>query len=151
MKVLQVITSLRTGGAEKLIVDMVPLYQEQGHQVDVLLFDGTETPFKRRLQDKGVTIFELGQGGSVYNPLYIFKLIPFCGNTILCIRIILLVSFLWLSLGCLVLPNWLLRNIIRIIVVEIGRVIKYWINGCMAVIRRLSVYRIRRMIIFDNI
>lgn len=77
MKVLQVITSLRTGGAEKLIVDMVPLYQEQGHQVDVLLFDGTETPFKRRLQDKGATIFELGQGGSVYNPLYIFKLIPF--------------------------------------------------------------------------
>lgn len=77
MKVLQVITTLRTGGAEKLIVDMVPLYQKQGHQVDVLLFDGTETPFKKQLRDKGVTIYELGQGGSVYNPLYIFKLIPF--------------------------------------------------------------------------
>lgn len=77
MKILQIITSLRTGGAEKLIVDMVPLYQEQGHQVDVLLFDGTETPFKRQLRDKGITIFQLGQGGSVYNPLYIFKLIPF--------------------------------------------------------------------------
>lgn len=77
MKILQVITSLRTGGAEKLIVDMVPLYQEQGHQVDVLLFDGTETPFKKQLRDKGVTIYQLGEGGSVYNPLYIFKLIPF--------------------------------------------------------------------------
>lgn len=77
MKILQVITSLRTGGAEKLIVDMVPLYQKQGHQVDVLLFDGTETPFKKQLQDKGVTIYQLGEGSSVYNPLYIFKLIPF--------------------------------------------------------------------------
>ena len=73
MRILQVITSLHIGGAEKLIVDMVPLYQEQGHQVDVLLFDGTETPFKRQLQDKGVTIYELGKGGSVYNPLYIFR------------------------------------------------------------------------------
>lgn len=77
MKILQVITSLRTGGAEKLIVDMVPLYQQQGHQVDVLLFDGTETPFKKQLRDKGVTIYQLGEGSSVYNPLYIFKLIPF--------------------------------------------------------------------------
>lgn len=77
MKILQVITSLRTGGAEKLIVDMVPLYQKQGHQVDVLLFDGVETPFKKQLRDKGVTIYQLGEGDSVYNPLYIFKLVPF--------------------------------------------------------------------------
>lgn len=76
MKILQVITSLRTGGAEKLMVDMVPLYLEQGHQVDVLLFDGAETPFKKQLRDKGVTIYQLGEGGSVYNPLYIFRLIP---------------------------------------------------------------------------
>ncbi len=77
MKILQVITSLRIGGAEKLIVDMVPLYRERGYQVDVLLFDGTDTTFKRQLQDKGVTIYELGRGGTVYNPLYIWKLIPF--------------------------------------------------------------------------
>lgn len=77
MKILQVITSLHIGGAEKLIVDMVPLYREQGHQVDVLLFDGTETLFKEQLRDQGVVIYELGRGGSVYNPLYIFKLISF--------------------------------------------------------------------------
>ena len=77
MNILQVITSLRIGGAEKLIVDMVPLYREQGHQVDVLLFDGTETPFKRQLRNSGVTIYEFSRGGSVYNPLHIFKLIPF--------------------------------------------------------------------------
>lgn len=77
MKILQVITSLRIGGAEKLVVDMVPLYKERGYQVDVLLFDGTETPFKKQLQKKGGTIYELAKGGSVYNPMFILKLIPF--------------------------------------------------------------------------
>lgn len=77
MKILQVITSLYVGGAEKLIVDMVPLYLEQGYQVDVLLFDGTDTPFKKQLQARGVKVYHLRIGGSVYNPLFIFKLIPF--------------------------------------------------------------------------
>ena len=77
MKILQVITSLRTGGAEKLIVDMVPLYIAQGHQVDVLLFDGMDTPFKKQLQEKGVTVYELQRGGSVYNPLNLLKLLPY--------------------------------------------------------------------------
>lgn len=76
MKVLQVITSLYVGGAEKLIVDMVPRYQEQGIQVDVLLFNGADTPFKEQLRKKGVRIYELGRG-NVYNPLYILKLLPF--------------------------------------------------------------------------
>lgn len=77
MRILQIITSLKTAGAEKLIVDMVPLYQEKGYDVDVLLFDGTQTPLKKQLLDKGITVYQLGQGGSVYNPLYILKLIPF--------------------------------------------------------------------------
>lgn len=77
MKILQIIASLYTGGAEKLIVDIVPLCQKQGYQVDVLLFDGAETPFKKLLRDKCVTIYQLGQGGSVYNPLYLLKLKPF--------------------------------------------------------------------------
>lgn len=77
MKILQVITSLHTGGAEKLIVEMVPLYIEQGHEVEVLLFDGTDTPFKRQLQAKGVKIHELRKGGNVYNPLNILRLLPY--------------------------------------------------------------------------
>ena len=77
MKILQVITSLRTGGAEKLIVDTVPMYRERGYDVDVLLFDGTDTPFKRQLEQHGVKIYCLGKGGSVYKPWYIFKLLPF--------------------------------------------------------------------------
>lgn len=77
MKILQVITSLQIGGAEKLIVDMVPLYREHGYDVDILLFDGRDTAFKKELEKKGIRIFHLGHSGKVYNPLFIFKLIPY--------------------------------------------------------------------------
>lgn len=77
MKILQVITSLQIGGAEKLIVDIVPMLQAHGHEVDVLLFDGVDTSFKQQLLSKGVNIYELGRGKSVYSPSFIFKLLPF--------------------------------------------------------------------------
>lgn len=77
MKILQVITSLRTGGAEKLIVDMVPKYKQYGLDVDVLLFDGSNTSFKQQLMKEGVTIYQLGSGNSVYNPFLILKMLPF--------------------------------------------------------------------------
>lgn len=76
MKILQVITSLRTGGAEKLIVDMVSRYRGRGYDVDVLLFDGERTPFREELERQGVKVFDLGRG-SVYNPLKLFRLLPF--------------------------------------------------------------------------
>ena len=67
MKILQVITSLYTGGAEKLIVDMVPQLRTRGYDVDVCLFDGSETPFKSQLTKCGCKIFCLSDGGNVYN------------------------------------------------------------------------------------
>jgi glycosyltransferase involved in cell wall biosynthesis len=77
MKVLQVITSLSTGGAEKLIVDSVPLYQANGLAVDVLLLNGCETPLSKKLKEvtKG-EVYNLSMG-SVYNPFHIFKLLPY--------------------------------------------------------------------------
>lgn len=76
MKILQVITSLRVGGAEKLIVDMAPLYIEAGHQVDVLLFDGVDTLFKQKLIQQSIKVISFDINKSVYSPKFIFKLIP---------------------------------------------------------------------------
>lgn len=77
MKVLQVITSLSTGGAEKLILDTVPLYQEEGIHMDVLSLKDKKTEFWKELDNKtSDDIFGLTQG-SVYNPLLIFKIIPY--------------------------------------------------------------------------
>lgn len=77
MKILHVITSLRTGGAEKLMVDLLPRLKDRGHEVDLLLFDGTETPFRRAAEEAGVKVMDLGKGGSVYSPLKFMKLLPY--------------------------------------------------------------------------
>lgn len=77
MKILHVITSLRTGGAEKLMVDLLPRLKDRGLDVDLLLFDGTVTPFRQEIEAKEIKVFDLGIGGFVYSPLKLFKLIPY--------------------------------------------------------------------------
>lgn len=77
MKILHVITSLRTGGAEKLMVDLLPRLKAKDLDVDLLLFDGTDTPFRREVEAAGIKVFDLGIGGSVYSPLRLILLLPF--------------------------------------------------------------------------
>lgn len=73
MRILYVITSLLTGGAEKLIIDLVPKLNEQGCQVDVAVFNAQETPFMKMLEEKRVCkIHKLGQ--SFYDPRLILRL-----------------------------------------------------------------------------
>lgn len=74
MRIVHIITSLYTGGAEKLMVDLLPLLQTKGHEVELVLFDGTNTPFFEVLKSTGLKIHCLGIGGSVYNPIFIWKL-----------------------------------------------------------------------------
>lgn len=75
MKILHVITSLYTGGAEHLMVDLLPRFREYGHEVSILLFDGTRTPFYEELENLGIHILSIGQGPkSMHNPFLVFKL-----------------------------------------------------------------------------
>ena len=80
MKILHVITSLRTGGAEHLMVDLLPRLRDLGNEVELLIFDGTRTPFYEELELKGIKIHSLGIGGNVYHPRNIFKLRKFVGK-----------------------------------------------------------------------
>ena len=75
MKILHVITSLSTGGAEKLIVDLLPRFHNMGHQVHLCLFDGTQTPFYQDIKKTGVHIISLSEGGYIYNPVNLLRLI----------------------------------------------------------------------------
>lgn len=77
MRILHVITSLRTGGAEKLIIDLLPRFKKAGLDVDLLLFDGTDTPFKRQLAQAGIQIYELQRGGFAYSPLHLVRLLSY--------------------------------------------------------------------------
>ena len=72
MKILHVITSLRTGGAEKLVIDITTGLRKDGYEADVALFDGIETPFKKQLEETGCKIYSFGH--SMYSPRCIFKL-----------------------------------------------------------------------------
>lgn len=77
MRILHVITSLRTGGAEKLMVDLLPKLRDLDNEVEILLFDGANTPFYDQLKSLGIQVNVLRVGGSVYNPTNIFALRPY--------------------------------------------------------------------------
>ncbi len=80
MKIVHLINSLATGGAEKLVIETVPLYQQAGITTDVIVANGTPHPFSQQLQASSQTkIISLGLG-SVYNPLLIFKLMRLLNN-----------------------------------------------------------------------
>lgn len=74
MRILQVITSLQTGGAEKLIIEFVPRLRAIGYDVDVCLFNGVDTPFKRLLQQTGCGIYCLSCNDVYYHPVKILRL-----------------------------------------------------------------------------
>ena len=74
MRILHVITSLTTVGAEHLMVDLLPKLRDLGNKVELLLFDGTRTAFYEELEQKGIKIHSFGIGGNVYNSRNILKL-----------------------------------------------------------------------------
>lgn len=73
MRILHVITSLRTGGAEKLMVDLLPRMNAEEHEVDLCVFDGVRTPFYEEIERQGMNVISLGH--SVYSPFHVGKLI----------------------------------------------------------------------------
>ena len=77
MKILQIINSLESGGAEKLLLDTIPIYRKKGIEVDLLVLNGSSYPFLEKLKElECCSIYSLGFN-SVYNPFLIFKIIPF--------------------------------------------------------------------------
>ena len=70
MKILHIITSLRTGGAERLVVELALRQNVAGDEVDILLLDGTHTPLVEELERGGITVHALGKGSAaMQNPL----------------------------------------------------------------------------------
>ena len=68
------------GGAETLVVNLIPRLQALGNTVDLCIFNGTETPLTQKLKRESpkTKIYALGHG--VYNPLYILKLVKIMKN-----------------------------------------------------------------------
>jgi len=66
------------GGASKLILDSVPIYQKKGIKTDVLVLKKVSTPNRQRQFEKKTSdeVFYLTKR-SLYNPFLIFKIIPY--------------------------------------------------------------------------
>ena len=78
MNILHVINNLGSGGAEKLLADILPLMKQRGNEVSVLILNdnGNVKKFEKLLKQGGVRIINLG--ANFYNPFHIFRI-----NTIL--------------------------------------------------------------------
>ena len=98
MKVLQIINSLATGGAEKLVLETIPLLNKQGIKTDLAVLNGTEYPFLLSLKKKDSCHIHSLSYGSVYNPLLIFKIIKFFKQYDV-IHVHIFPSLYWVSLA----------------------------------------------------
>lgn len=74
MKVLHVITNLQTGGAEKLVVDILPILRDMGNDVQLMVLDGRRTSFYEQLEKSGVPIHASSVSKNVYNPLHLLSI-----------------------------------------------------------------------------
>lgn len=112
MKILQIITSLNTGGAEKLLIESVPLYQQKDIQTDVLILKDNQTSFRTALENnsngKVITLSK----GSVYNPVLIFKIIPYLKQYNV-VHVHLFPALYWV-----VLANWISFSKTKIVYTE---------------------------------
>ncbi|WP_278036333.1 glycosyltransferase [Flavobacterium nitratireducens] len=81
MKILLIINSLGTGGAEKLLLDTIPLYRKSGIEMDILVLWNNNHQFINALKSLGCCkVFVLKESGNykdIYNPLNILKLMPY--------------------------------------------------------------------------
>ncbi len=77
MKILHIIAGLHTGGAEKLLLDLLPRIKKTGHGADLYVLDNTPTYFSEKLREAGITIYTPNRNSSVYNPFHILRLIKY--------------------------------------------------------------------------
>lgn len=101
MKVLRVINSLGIGGAERSIVNNVPIHNKRGIETDVLLLNGKKSFFIDSLKEQSVKVMYLEKKEnikSIYNPLLLFRLIKYFKNYDI-VHAHLFPSIYWVSLA----------------------------------------------------
>jgi glycosyltransferase involved in cell wall biosynthesis len=98
MKLLLVINSLGTGGAEKLLVETIPKYKEKNIEVEILLLNGEEHLFYKELQDGHSCPIHSLSKGTVYNPMLLFKIIPFIKKFDI-VHVHLFPAFYWVAIA----------------------------------------------------
>ena len=110
-KILQIINSLDMGGAEKLLLETLPLYALENIKVDLLLLNGKDSHFLNELRKfNNIKIYNLNL--NIYNPIILFKIIPFFKRYDL-IHVNLFPSIYWVSLA-----KFISRSKVKLILTE---------------------------------
>ena len=69
---------MRIGGAERMVSELLPRLRKRGHDVELLLFDGTRSSLYDHIEQKGIRIHTLDEGAmQMWNPLHVFRLRKF--------------------------------------------------------------------------
>lgn len=76
LKILHLIDNLTFGGAQRLLIDILPSMQELGVESDLLTLKKTGSPFEKELQQKGVNIYNTGLR-SEYSPRQVLRIAAF--------------------------------------------------------------------------
>ncbi len=75
LKILQVINSLPSAGAEKLVVETSKRFVQHGHKVSLVLLNPETTQlYKEMLEHPEIELFIMSDSLSIYNPLQIRKI-----------------------------------------------------------------------------
>lgn len=78
MKILHVINSMDMGGAQSLLVELLPAQKRIGHDVSVLqLVDSSDRTLIKKLIEKDIKVMSLSKGRSVRNVINIFALLSY--------------------------------------------------------------------------
>ena len=81
MRILHIITSLRSGGAERLVTEIIPRLKSMGHESEIYVFDATPTPFYKQLEEKDIKIRGGWKGAwQMWNPFHFFKIRKLLGK-----------------------------------------------------------------------
>ena len=81
MKITHIINALETGGAERLLTEMLPLMQAAGHEVNIVLLKSTNDVFEQKLKQLGIRVEAVNICAGRYNPLNAFKLAKYIKNS----------------------------------------------------------------------
>lgn len=73
MRILHLINAVEIGGAQRLLVDLLPRMAQEEDTVELAVYENLENDFTQRLRDAGIRIIVLGEK-NYRNPLLVFKL-----------------------------------------------------------------------------
>ena len=73
MNVLHIINTLDVGGAERLLVDTLPLMKAKGINVRVLLLVASDSAFEQKLQTQGINVMSVNLRLGLFDPCLILR------------------------------------------------------------------------------